>query len=71
MTVEFDDGEVFQWSKVTTTIYNLIIGKVYCDHHGIMHISVMIWLGRLDWVFWWRRLSKEEFLISFRQCLYI
>ncbi|XP_062074072.1 oxysterol-binding protein-related protein 2A [Humulus lupulus] len=39
LTVEFDDGEVFQWSKVTTSIYNLILGKVYCDHHGIMHIS--------------------------------
>ncbi|PON92985.1 Oxysterol-binding protein [Trema orientale] len=38
LTVEFDDGEVFQWSKVTTTIYNLILGKVYCDHHGIMHL---------------------------------
>ncbi|KAL8216747.1 hypothetical protein R6Q57_023584 [Mikania cordata] len=38
LTLEFDDGEVFQWSKVTTSIYNLIIGKVYCDHHGLMHI---------------------------------
>lgn len=38
LTVEFDDGEVFRWSKVTTTIYNLIFGKVYCDHHGIMHV---------------------------------
>ncbi|XP_021674319.2 oxysterol-binding protein-related protein 2A isoform X1 [Hevea brasiliensis] len=38
LTLEFDDGEIFQWSKVTTTIYNLILGKVYCDHHGIMHI---------------------------------
>ncbi|MFS8004004.1 putative oxysterol-binding protein [Helianthus anomalus] len=38
LTLEFDDGEVFQWSKVTTGIYNLILGKVYCDHHGLMHI---------------------------------
>ncbi|GJY12742.1 oxysterol-binding protein [Tanacetum coccineum] len=38
LTLEFDDGEVFQWSKVTTSIYNLILGKVYCDHHGLMHI---------------------------------
>ncbi|XP_021615961.1 oxysterol-binding protein-related protein 2A isoform X4 [Manihot esculenta] len=38
LTLEFDDGEIFQWSKVTTTIYNLILGKVYCDHHGMMHI---------------------------------
>ncbi|KAI3501099.1 hypothetical protein L1887_28957 [Cichorium endivia] len=38
LTLEFDDGEIFQWSKVTTSIYNLILGKVYCDHHGMMHI---------------------------------
>ncbi|KAF6152399.1 hypothetical protein GIB67_038022 [Kingdonia uniflora] len=38
LTLEFDDGEIFQWSKVTTTIYNLILGKVYCDHHGTMEI---------------------------------
>ncbi|XP_035842983.1 oxysterol-binding protein-related protein 2A isoform X4 [Helianthus annuus] len=38
LTLEFDDGEIFQWSKVTTNIYNLIFGKVYCDHHGLMHI---------------------------------
>ncbi|XP_076914332.1 oxysterol-binding protein-related protein 2A-like [Bidens hawaiensis] len=38
LTLEFDDGEIFQWSKVTTGIYNLILGKVYCDHHGLMHI---------------------------------
>ncbi|XP_077236043.1 oxysterol-binding protein-related protein 2A-like isoform X2 [Tasmannia lanceolata] len=39
LTLEFDDGEIFQWSKVTTTIYNLILGKVYCDHHGTMNIQ--------------------------------
>ncbi|XP_048230393.1 oxysterol-binding protein-related protein 2A isoform X6 [Ricinus communis] len=39
LTLEFDDGEIFQWSKVTTTIYNLILGKLYCDHHGPMHIQ--------------------------------
>uniref|UniRef100_A0A5B6ZI49 Putative oxysterol-binding protein-related protein 2A-like n=1 Tax=Davidia involucrata TaxID=16924 RepID=A0A5B6ZI49_DAVIN len=38
LTVEFEDGEIFQWNKVTTTIYNLILGKVYCDHHGTMQI---------------------------------
>ncbi|XP_059657496.1 oxysterol-binding protein-related protein 2A-like isoform X2 [Cornus florida] len=38
LTLEFDDGEIFQWNKVTTTIYNLILGKLYCDHHGTMHI---------------------------------
>ncbi|XP_037465462.1 oxysterol-binding protein-related protein 2A-like isoform X1 [Triticum dicoccoides] len=39
LTVEFDDGEIFKWSKVTTTINNLILGKLYCNHHGIMHIK--------------------------------
>ncbi|XP_078155740.1 oxysterol-binding protein-related protein 2B-like isoform X1 [Carex rostrata] len=39
LTLEFDDGETFEWSKVTTTIHNLIIGKVFCNHHGIMSIS--------------------------------
>ncbi|KAK1381806.1 oxysterol-binding protein-related protein 2A [Heracleum sosnowskyi] len=39
LTLEFDDGEIFQWSKVTTSIYNLILGKLYCDHHGTMKIS--------------------------------
>ncbi|CAN6283989.1 unnamed protein product [Urochloa humidicola] len=39
LTLEFDDGETFQWSKVTTTINNLILGRVYCHHHGIMNIS--------------------------------
>ncbi|XP_072958634.1 oxysterol-binding protein-related protein 2A-like [Typha angustifolia] len=38
LTLKFDDGETFQWSKVTTTIYNLILGKVYCNHHGTMNI---------------------------------
>ncbi|XP_047325369.1 oxysterol-binding protein-related protein 2A-like isoform X2 [Impatiens glandulifera] len=39
LTLEFDDGEIFHWSKVTTSIYNLILGKLYCDHHGTMEIS--------------------------------
>ncbi|KAF6172059.1 hypothetical protein GIB67_029477 [Kingdonia uniflora] len=39
LTLEFDDGEVFQWSKVTTSIYNLILGKVYCDHYCTMRIQ--------------------------------
>ncbi|KZV33047.1 oxysterol-binding protein-related protein 1C-like [Dorcoceras hygrometricum] len=39
LTIEFDDGEAFQWSKVTTSIYNLILGKLYCDHYGTMHIQ--------------------------------
>lgn len=39
LTLEFDDGETFQWSKVTTSIYNLILGKLYCDHYGTMRIQ--------------------------------
>ncbi|XP_021283638.1 oxysterol-binding protein-related protein 1C isoform X1 [Herrania umbratica] len=39
LTLEFDDGEMFQWSKVTTSIYNLILGKLYCDHYGTMRIE--------------------------------
>ncbi|CAL9766469.1 unnamed protein product [Musa acuminata subsp. burmannicoides] len=39
LSVEFDDGEVFQWNKVTTSIYNLILGKLYCDHYGTMRIQ--------------------------------
>ncbi|CAH9080645.1 unnamed protein product [Cuscuta europaea] len=38
LTLEFDDGEIFQWNKVTTSIYNLILGKLYCDHYGTMRI---------------------------------
>ncbi|XP_022747916.1 oxysterol-binding protein-related protein 1C-like [Durio zibethinus] len=39
LTLEFEDGEVFRWSKVTTSIYNLILGKLYCDHYGTMRIE--------------------------------
>ncbi|XP_012446768.1 oxysterol-binding protein-related protein 1C isoform X2 [Gossypium raimondii] len=39
LTLEFDDGDVFKWSKVTTSIYNLILGKLYCDHYGTMRIE--------------------------------
>ncbi|XP_068647315.1 oxysterol-binding protein-related protein 1C-like isoform X2 [Aristolochia californica] len=39
LTLEFDDGEIFQWSKVTTSIYNLILGKLYCDHYGTMRVQ--------------------------------
>ncbi|KAJ7514632.1 hypothetical protein O6H91_23G053100 [Diphasiastrum complanatum] len=39
LTLEFEDGEVFQWSKVTTSINNLILGKLYVDHYGTMRIQ--------------------------------
>lgn len=32
------DGEVYQWNKVTTSINNLILGKIYVDHGGIMRV---------------------------------
>ncbi|PON42319.1 Oxysterol-binding protein [Parasponia andersonii] len=38
LSLQFDDGETFQWSKVTTSIYNIILGKIYCDHYGTMRI---------------------------------
>ncbi|CAL9168788.1 oxysterol-binding protein-related protein 1D-like isoform X1 [Musa acuminata AAA Group] len=38
LTLQFEDGETFQWTKVTTSIYNIIIGKIYCDHYGTMRI---------------------------------
>lgn len=25
--------------QVTTSIYNLILGKLYCDHYGTMHVQ--------------------------------
>ncbi|KAH7520256.1 hypothetical protein FEM48_Zijuj08G0124800 [Ziziphus jujuba var. spinosa] len=39
LMVEFDDREIFQWSKVTTSINNLILEKLYCDHCGTMRIQ--------------------------------
>ncbi|XP_010458762.1 PREDICTED: oxysterol-binding protein-related protein 1D [Camelina sativa] len=39
LTLRFDDGEIYQWSKVTTSIYNIILGKLYCDHYGTMRIK--------------------------------
>ncbi|CAH9108458.1 unnamed protein product [Cuscuta europaea] len=39
LTLQFEGGETFRWSKVTTSIYNIIIGKIYCDHYGTMRIQ--------------------------------
>lgn len=39
LSLKFADDQTFQWSKVTTSIYNLIIGKLYCDHYGTMRIQ--------------------------------
>lgn len=35
------DGEEYQWSKVTSTVGNLIIGKLYVDHGGVMRVRNM------------------------------
>ncbi|KAK9917165.1 hypothetical protein WJX75_001500 [Coccomyxa subellipsoidea] len=34
LQVTFDDGEVYSWHKVQTTINNLIVGKIYIQHTG-------------------------------------
>jgi oxysterol-binding protein 1 len=36
--VKFHDGEVLSWNKVTTTINNLILGKIYVDFAGTMRV---------------------------------
>ena len=38
LTLTFDDGEAYTWSKVTTSISNLIIGKPSIDHGGTMRV---------------------------------
>ncbi|KAI3685547.1 hypothetical protein L6452_34795 [Arctium lappa] len=48
LTLQFEDGETFQWSKVTTSICNIILGKIYCDHYAVC---------QLDW-------PKERLLIQ-------
>ncbi|KAJ6936738.1 hypothetical protein NC652_011436 [Populus alba x Populus x berolinensis] len=54
LTLEFDDGEISRWTltilyklpayltfshMVTTSIYNHILEKLYCDHYGTMNIK--------------------------------
>lgn len=36
--VEFENGNKFSWRKVTTTIHNIIVGKLWVDQHGDMEI---------------------------------
>lgn len=38
LRVEFADGDAYAWSKVTTSLNNLVLGKVYVDHGGIMRV---------------------------------
>ncbi|KAK9801882.1 hypothetical protein WJX73_007191 [Symbiochloris irregularis] len=39
LILTFADGEQFVWRKVNSSINNLIIGKIYIDHGGIMRIK--------------------------------
>ncbi|CAG9833261.1 unnamed protein product [Diabrotica balteata] len=36
--VEFKNGNKYSWRKVTTTIHNIIVGKLWVDQHGDMEI---------------------------------
>uniref|UniRef100_A0A0A9W5Q0 Oxysterol-binding protein 1 n=1 Tax=Lygus hesperus TaxID=30085 RepID=A0A0A9W5Q0_LYGHE len=35
----FDNGNHYTWRKVTTTIHNIIVGKLWVDQHGEMDIT--------------------------------
>lgn len=38
--VEFNStGNRYSWRKVTTTVHNIIVGKLWVDHHGDMDIT--------------------------------
>lgn len=38
--VEFtESGNRYSWRKVTTTVHNIIVGKLWVDHHGDMEIA--------------------------------
>lgn len=39
LQLRFDDGEVMTWNKVTSTINNLILGKIYLEHSGTMRVQ--------------------------------
>ncbi len=32
-------GNHYTWKKVTTTVHNIIVGKLWVDHHGDMTIT--------------------------------
>ena len=33
-----NSGNHYTWRKVTTTVHNIIVGKLWVDHHGEMDI---------------------------------
>ncbi|CAA9999878.1 unnamed protein product [Nesidiocoris tenuis] len=35
----FDNGNHYSWRKVTTTVHNIIVGKLWVDQHGEMDIT--------------------------------
>lgn len=35
----FSSGNVYSWRKVTTTVHNIIVGKLWVDNHGEMTIE--------------------------------
>ncbi|KAJ8956395.1 hypothetical protein NQ318_015133 [Aromia moschata] len=37
--VEFGNGNKYSWRKVTTTVHNIIVGKLWVDQHGDMEIT--------------------------------
>ncbi|DBA86398.1 TPA: hypothetical protein ACH3X2_005620 [Trebouxia sp. C0005] len=37
--LKFDDGDEYNWTKVTSAINNLIMGKIYIEHTGIMRVT--------------------------------
>ena len=39
LQIKFHDGETLTWNKVTTTINNLILGKIYVEHAGTMKVQ--------------------------------
>ena len=38
LRLRFADGDAYAWNKVITSINNLILGKIYIDHGGIMKV---------------------------------
>ncbi|KAL4719534.1 hypothetical protein ACJJTC_005561 [Scirpophaga incertulas] len=36
--VQMPNGNIYSWTKVTTTVHNIIVGKLWVDNHGDMDI---------------------------------
>lgn len=45
LRVTFHDSDAYCWSKVTTSINNLILGKIYVDHGGVMRVRCLSGAG--------------------------